>query len=263
MSTKPAHWSTEVAQGFQDEDVAAVYQWRPPYPAAAIDQLLTLANGGRVLDLGCGPGDIARRIAPHVERVDAVDFSAAMVARGKQLPGGDHPAIHWQVAPAEQADLHPPYELATAGESLHWMDWDVILPRLDTTLAIVERDWGGTPALDEALLPVWQQYSSVRDFQPNDLIEELTRRDLFTVLGERRCEPEPWQPTIGEYLDARHSQRGFSRKHMGEAAAAEFDHAVRHTLQQLAHSGDLTITGGRLELSAGARVIWGKPTAAP
>lgn len=263
MNTKPAHLSTQVAEGFQDEDVAAVYHRRPPYPAEAIDQLLALADGGPVLDLGCGPGDIARRIAPDVERVDAVDFSAAMIARGKELPGGDHAAIHWQVAAAEQAELHPPYALATAGESLHWMDWDVVLPRLATTLAIVDRDWGGSPAVREALLPLWQQYSSVRDFQPYDLVDELTERDLFTVLGVRRCEPEPWQPTIDEYLDARHSQRGFSRTHMGEAAAEEFDHAVRDTLHQLVRSGDLTMTDGRLELTAGARVVWGKPPTAP
>ena len=263
MSTKPSHLSSQVAEGFHDEDVAAVYHWRPLYPAEAIDQLLSLANGGPVLDLGCGPGDIARRIAAHVERVDAVDFSAAMVARGKQLPGGDHAAINWQIAAAEHAELHPPYSLATAGESLHWMDWDVVLPRLGTTLAIVERDWGGSPALRKALLPLWQRYSSVRDFQPYDLIEELTKRGLFTVLGELRCAPVPWQPTIAEYLDARHSQRGFSRTHMGEAAAAEFDYAVTNTLQQPARSGDLTTTGDRLELTAGARVVWGEPATVP
>lgn len=264
MNTRPEHLTTQVAEGFQDVDVAAVYHQRPPYPAEAINQLLTLANGGPVLDLGCGPGDIARRIAPHVERVDAIDFSDAMVARGKQLPGGEDAAIHWQVAAAEHAELRPPYSLATAGESLHWMDWDVVLPRLGITLAVLDRDWGGTLALQDALVPIWQRYSSVPNFQPYDLIGELTHRELFTVLGERRCEPEPWQPTIEEYLDARHSQRGFSRSHMGEAATAEFDREVRDTLQRLASNGDITITGDRLELTAGARVVWGEvPKARP
>jgi SAM-dependent methyltransferase len=261
MSTaKPAHLTTEVAEGFQDEQVAAVYHQRPPYPAEAIDLLLELADGGPVLDLGCGPGDLARRIAPHVERVDAVDFSAAMVARGKQLPGGDHPGLHWQVAPAETAELHGPYALATAGESLHWMDWDVVLPRLGTTLALVERDWGGSPAIHQALLPLWIAYSSVPSFQRYVLVDELTSRGLFTLQGERTCAPEPWRPTIEEYLDARHSQRGFSRSHMGEESAAAFDEAVTGALERLIASGDLATTGDRLELEAGARVSWGTPS---
>jgi SAM-dependent methyltransferase len=259
-NVRPAHLTTEVAEGFQDEQVVAVYHQRPPYPAEAIDLLLELANGGAVLDLGCGTGDLARRIAPHVERVDAVDFSAAMVARGKQLPGGDHPGIRWQVSPAETADLQGPYALATAGESLHWMDWDVVLPRLGTTLAIVGRDWGGSPAIVEALLPLWRRYSSVQNYQEYDLVEELTKRDLFTLEGTRRCAPQPWRPTLEEYLDARHSQSGFARARMGEAAAAEFDAAVTEALERLVASGDITTTGDRFELEAGANVSWGTPS---
>ncbi|MBM7783650.1 class I SAM-dependent methyltransferase [Tenggerimyces flavus] len=262
MGARPAHLSTEVAEGFQDEQVVAVYHQRPPYPAEAIELLLELAAGGPVLDLGCGPGDLARRIAPHVERVDAVDFSEAMVVRGKQLPGGDRANLHWQVGPAEEAELHPPYALATAGESLHWMDWDVVLPRLGTTLAIVDRDWGGSPVTVEALLPLWRQYSSVKNFARYDLIEELTKRGLFTLEGERKCAPEPWRPTVEEYLDARHSQRGFSRTHMGDEAAAAFDQAVTAALEKLIASGDLATTGDRLELEAGAKVSWGSPSAA-
>jgi SAM-dependent methyltransferase len=262
MGARPAHLSTEIAKGFQDEQVVAVYHHRPPYPAEAIELLLGFAQGGAVIDLGCGPGDLARRIAPHVERVDAVDFSEAMVARGKQLPGGDRANLHWQVGRAEEAELHPPYALATAGESLHWMDGDVVLPRLGTRLAIVDRDWGGSPVIVEAMLPLWQRYSSVKNFARYDLIEELTKRGLFTLEDERRCAPEPWRPTIEEYLDARHSQRGFSRPHMGEEAAAAFDTAVKEALDRLIASGDLTTAGDRLELEAGAKISWGTPSAA-
>lgn len=261
MGARPAHLTTEVAEGFQDEQVVAVYHQRPPYPAEAIDLLLELAAGGAVLDLGCGIGDLARRVAPHVERVDAVDFSAAMVTRGKQLEGGDRPNLHWQVGPAEEAELHQPYALVTAGESLHWMDWDVVLPRLGATLAIVDRDWGGSPVIVEAMLPLWQRYSSVQNYARYDLIEELTKRGLFTLEGQRDCAPEPWRPTIEEYLDARHSQRGFSRSHMGETAD-EFDRAVTEALERLIASGDIATAGDRLELEAGAKVSWGRPSAA-
>ncbi|MBV9278962.1 MAG: class I SAM-dependent methyltransferase, partial [Chloroflexi bacterium] len=48
-----------------------------------------------VLDAGCGTGDVARPLAPLVDRVDAVDISAGMIERGRRLPGGENPAITW------------------------------------------------------------------------------------------------------------------------------------------------------------------------
>ena len=34
----------------------------------------------------------------------------------------------------ETAPLDPPYALVTAGESLHWMAWEVVLPRFAAAL---------------------------------------------------------------------------------------------------------------------------------
>jgi SAM-dependent methyltransferase len=45
------------------------------------------APGARVLDLGCGPGREAARMAAAGLRVDAVDASAEMVARAARHPG--------------------------------------------------------------------------------------------------------------------------------------------------------------------------------
>jgi predicted TPR repeat methyltransferase len=65
-----------------------VYPYRPPYPDEAIELLVELIRDGprTVLDAGCGTGDLSRRLAPRVDRVDAVDASAAMLAKGRQLP---------------------------------------------------------------------------------------------------------------------------------------------------------------------------------
>jgi trans-aconitate methyltransferase len=43
--------------------------------------------------------------------------------------------VNWQVAPIEMAHLYPPYALITAGESLHWMDWPVVMPRFRDALS--------------------------------------------------------------------------------------------------------------------------------
>ena len=117
-----------------------------------------------------------------VARLDALDASMAMIARGQALPHGDHPRLRWILGTAEEAPLEPPYALATAGENLHWMAWEVALSRVagalapGAVLAIVSRNWDRPLALLARLVPLFPGYSPVRDYQPYDLIAELTAR---------------------------------------------------------------------------------------
>jgi SAM-dependent methyltransferase len=265
MEPKPSHWSAAYGAWFGDQGIADAYPHRPPYPPEAIELLADLVTGPTrtVLDVGCGTGDLARRLVPYVDRVDAVDASAAMLAKGRQLPGGDHPRLSWQHAPVETAVLTPPYGLVTAGESLHWMEWAVVLPRFGQALtpggvlAVVERDWDGPPTLAARLRPIFARYGAARDFQRLDLVAEIERRGLFARVGERRCGPRAWRPTVPEYLECRHSQCGFSRAHLDPGASAAFDEAVRDTLEDLVRAGEIRRTGERLELAVEARVVWG------
>src|SRR5207302_6569853 len=101
----------------------------------------------------------------------------------------------------------------------------------------------------------------LRVWQNVDLIEELRARNLFEVLGEQDCGSEPWLPTIDEYLECRHSQRSFSRTHMGRAAAAAFDAEIREVLEDLCAQGVIGFQDGRLQLTVQSRVVWGRPRA--
>src|SRR5579884_4295939 len=89
MLPKPKHLAPEYAAVFQDQCVADAYHHRPPYPQEAIDLLASLIvdTPRTVLDVGCGTGDIVRRLAPLVDRLDAVDISLPMLEWGKRLPG--------------------------------------------------------------------------------------------------------------------------------------------------------------------------------
>jgi len=220
---------------------------------------LILDEPRRLLDIGCGTGELARRLAPFVDRVDAVDFSHAMLELAKTLPGGDAPNIRWIESAVEDAELQPPYALITAGESLHWMEWDVVLPKLaralaaNGMLAVLERAFDGPPWMHEPVQPLVERYSPVRDYRPHALIDELEQRALLVTAGQQACGPEPWSPTIDEYLEARHSQRGLSRTHMGAQAVHAFDTQVREALEPLVDRDS------RLPLHVGARVTWGKP----
>src|SRR5262245_14462885 len=109
MMPKPKHLAAEYGAQFQDESVAEAYPNRPPYPAATFPALRELAVDlpRAVLDVGCGTGDISRKLAPLVERVDAVDISTAMIAQGRRQPGGDASNLHWIRATVEEAEVSP------------------------------------------------------------------------------------------------------------------------------------------------------------
>src|SRR2546423_11398188 len=135
MDPKPAVWGPAYSAAFRELSVVERYHLRPSYPAETFDVLASLAGGRAVLEAGCGLGELARGLAPQVPRVDAVDISAPMVERGRQLPGGDVANLRWAVAAIEDAALEPPYGLVVAGESIHWFDWQVALSPVEALLA--------------------------------------------------------------------------------------------------------------------------------
>ncbi|MDF1803806.1 class I SAM-dependent methyltransferase [Thalassovita sp.] len=68
-----------------DEYARVTFTDKPdPFLQAFID---AVPKGGRVLDLGCGPGTFANLMAQTGLSVDATDASAEMVTRAAQHPG--------------------------------------------------------------------------------------------------------------------------------------------------------------------------------
>lgn len=141
---KPSATTLENATYFKDESIVSAYRHRAPYPPQTFDIVETLIadHPRRVLDAGCGTGEIARRMVTRADHVDAVDLSLAMIEAGRQLPNGGHPNLRWFHGPIESTLLDPPYGLVTAGASLHWMDWSVVLPLFHRSLVP-----GGTLAI--------------------------------------------------------------------------------------------------------------------
>jgi SAM-dependent methyltransferase len=234
MLPKPSHLGPDYAAQFNDKSVVEAYQYRPAYPAEIFHILsdLITAEPRTVLDAGCGTGYIARHLIPYVSRVDAVDISARMIAKGQTLPGGDHPRLRWLHGAVEDVALSPPYALITAGQSLHWMDWKVVFGRfrqLLTTegfLAIVEYDILSA-AWDDALIEIITRHSTNRDYQPYNLVEELTRRSLFEQHGEKQTEPMIFEQPTDAYVESFHARNGFSRDRMTQSAAVVFDKSVK------------------------------------
>ena len=84
-TTRPRQYWDDYASRFKNRSLAETYELRPPYPNETYEILLSLRGDerGRVLDVGCGPGKIARTLVNHVDGVDAVDFSQEMIRVGK------------------------------------------------------------------------------------------------------------------------------------------------------------------------------------
>jgi ubiquinone/menaquinone biosynthesis C-methylase UbiE len=262
IEPKPAFLGPHFASAFQEALVIEAYPYRAPYPESLFQKLAELLAGASraVLDVGTGTGDVARRLAPYVERMDAVDWSAGMIALAQQLPGGDDPRIRWIQGRIEEVALDPPYGLITAGESLHWMDWSAVLPRFAAALeagaylAIVHRDEQDSP-WREALKPVYRAYSTNQDWRPYNLLEELESRAIFRKIGKWESEPVPFAQPVEEYIEYHHSMSGFARERMDPAAVSAFDDEVRAIL--LAHAD----TDGILHMQIVGTVEWGTPLA--
>jgi SAM-dependent methyltransferase len=218
----------ELGRVFSDDEVAELYQYRAPYPQGVFAILERLVVAPRVvLDAGAGTGALARHFPFSIERVDAVDPSAAMIARGRSLPGGDDARIRWIVGRAESAPLSPPYGLITVGASLHWMQAEVVLPRFrdalapGARLAIVDTETTHSGEWRTEMLDIIRRYSPLEHhFETHEMVSQAVQHGVLLLEGEERTSPEPFDQSVDDYLRLLGSTSTLSRVTLGSRAAA-------------------------------------------
>jgi len=109
---------------------------RPAYPVRLLEmvaRLCSLPPTGHVLDLGCGPGQLAMAFAPLAGSVLAVDPEPEMLALCQQQAAsrGYH---HIEMRRGSSQDLDASFgrfDLVVIGRAFHWMDRVATLRQLD------------------------------------------------------------------------------------------------------------------------------------
>ena len=156
---------------------------RIPYPdglEAALTDALGLDGTGTLLDVGCGPGTIALRLADRFAHVVGLDPDPGMLAEAARLAdAAGIPNTRWVRARAEDLADHlhelptPTVRVATLAQSFHWMDQ----PRVARTIhEVLDPDGGAFVHVGPGQTSGW-----LREGPPNEEIDELIVRYLGTT----------------------------------------------------------------------------------
>jgi SAM-dependent methyltransferase len=122
-----------VPDPFHFDTHADVYdRARPPYPDALWRRLAPLLGPGvRVVELGAGSGLATGPLLTTGAAVTAVEPGPALAARLRAR----HPSAVVLPVTAEAAQLPAAaFDLAAVATAVHWLDLDVVLPKLHTAL---------------------------------------------------------------------------------------------------------------------------------
>jgi SAM-dependent methyltransferase len=261
IGMKPRHLAHEYADQFGDEEVAAAYRHRPPYPPESfiIVESLLGSRPRAVLELGAGTGDFTIGLAPLADHLIVVEPSRPMLERGIRRTADMH-HLQWLGIAAEEYGFDRRYSAVVAAEAFHWLEWDRVVPRIAMSLApsghliLIERALAAPPPWDAELRKLIRIYSTNQDYVPYDIVTELEARKLITVGGRAQTDAVVHLHTIDDYVESFHSRNGFSRARLPAARAHDFDDALKTLVRR--YCWDDTV-----RLPVQARIAWGRPMA--
>ncbi|XSC42517.1 class I SAM-dependent methyltransferase [Bradyrhizobium sp. RDT10] len=120
---------------------AAFYyaRYQPEYPHELFRSLrdhLALTRESRLLDLGCGTGQIGLGLAPSIGHVDCVDPNRGMLAEAGRIAAerGLKNVSFFESTAEEMGPGLAGYHGATIASAFHWMDRSLVMETLDRRL---------------------------------------------------------------------------------------------------------------------------------
>ncbi len=152
---------THARQQLFESAVEYYARYRSGYPQQMVDALAArvgLDGTQRVLDIGCGTGQMTIPLARHARAVIAIDPVPDMLARGRQAAAaariGD---ISWLEGDSSQiaAVAGAGADLAVFAASFHWTAREAVLTALDELLAARGAVIIANDVLDDSEQPDW------------------------------------------------------------------------------------------------------------
>ncbi len=149
------------------------FVWR--YGANLLE-LLDPQPGERILDIGCGTGQLTEEIARRGAQVTGLDYSAEMLADARK----NFPELTFVLADASRFDFAERFDAVFSNAALHW----------------VKQAEGSVASIAAALRPGGR---FVAEFGGHGNIATV-QAALRTVLGPGADDQSPWYfPSIGDY----------------------------------------------------------------
>jgi len=149
------------------DGIAGLYDaTRASYPAEIVDAMLTTARVGRgaaVLEIGCGTGQLTRRLAGRGLNLTAIDIGAAMADAARRNVAD--PLVRFQATAFEDLASAGPFDLIVSATAFHWVDPDVGLAKAAQLLrpagwlALLTTGERYPEPLKTALRELWMRYS--------------------------------------------------------------------------------------------------------
>jgi 2-polyprenyl-3-methyl-5-hydroxy-6-metoxy-1,4-benzoquinol methylase len=184
----------------------AVRERRIPTRAAGTDHAIVDAvlrqPPGRVLDVGCGEGWLARAVAPHGYSVVGIDASAPLIDRARELGGGEFYVLSYASLTAEPRLAGGPYDAIVLNFALLSDDVAPLLGALASRLTprgavLVQTVHPWVAAGDQPYVDGW-------------------RLETFDAFGAAFPAPMPWYFRTLETWFAQVASAGLEVTHLAE-----------------------------------------------
>lgn len=185
-----------------------------PIDEATLDDMveqvasLEIGSGSRVLDLGCGPAELLRRIVERTGAsgvgVDASPF-ALDEARARTARSSVGDRIELRLADAQQMDRRPAHDLVLcigpgwdAGGWSELTGWTAGFVAAGGHLLLGQGSWRRVPTVDELRMLGME----LGDYPPTDAVEAIVVRAGVEVLWSHRASREDWDAYGERYRGA-------------------------------------------------------------